>query len=158
MTQEQKRPLEIVELGTSFGISTAYLASADSRNTVTTMEGSGAVLKIAQGVWRALKLENIRWVEGNIDHTLYDYTRERVDVAYVDANHTYEATMRYVNYLLPIMDMKGIIFMDDIHYSAQMERAWQKLKADKRITTSMDLYHVGLLFVDPHYLKRHYRI
>lgn len=158
MTQEQKRPLEIVELGTSFGISTAYLASADSRNTVTTMEGSGSVLKIAQGVWRALRLENIRWVEGNIDNTLYDYARERVDVAYIDANHTYEATLRYVNYLLPKMDMKGVIIVDDIHYSDQMERAWKELKADKRITTSMDLYHVGLLFVDPHYLKRHYRI
>lgn len=158
MGAHEKRPLEILELGTSLGITTAYLAAANSRNRVMTMEGSGAVLKVAQGVWKALKLENIEWQEGNVDDTLLIHARERLDMAYVDANHTYEATLRYVNALLPRLREKGVIVLDDIHYSAQMEQAWKKLKDDKRVTTSMDLYHVGLLFVDPHYLKRHYII
>ena len=79
-------------------------------------------------------------------------------MAYVDANHTYEATVRYVSFLLPRMTEKGVLVLDDIHHSKEMEQAWETLKADERVTTSMDLYHVGLLFVDPHYLKRHYRI
>ena len=158
MGEEQKRPLEILELGTSLGVTTAYLASADSRNRVVTMEGSEAVLKVAQGVWRALRLENIEWQVGNIDDTLYKYARERVDFAYVDANHTYEATMRYTDYLLDRMAEKGIIAIDDIHYSEEMERAWKELKQDPRVTTTMDVYHMGLIFVDPHYLKRHYKI
>ena len=154
----EKRPLEILELGTSLGVTTSYLAAANSRNRVMTLEGSDEVLKIAKGVWRALRLENIEWHEGNIDDTLFNYTRTKLDVAYVDANHTYEATMQYVDFLLPRMQEKGVIILDDIHYSQQMEKAWSELKADERVTTSMDLYHVGLLFVDPHYLKRHYRI
>jgi len=129
-----------------------------SKNRIVTLEGSEAVLSVAQGVWRALQLENIEWHEGNIDDTLSLYAREHLDVAYVDANHTYEATMRYVQFLLPRMNEKGVIVLDDIHYSAGMEQAWNALKTDERVTTSMDLYHVGLLFVDPHYLKRHYRI
>ena len=156
--QEEKHPLEILELGTSLGVTTAYLASADSRNRVMTMEGSGAVLKIAQGVWRALRLENIEWKEGNIDDTLYKCARARLDIAYVDANHTYEATKRYVEYLLPRMSEKGVIVIDDIHYSEGMEKAWEEIKRDPRVTTTMDLYHFGILFVDPHYLKRHYII
>lgn len=158
MGENGKCPLEILELGTSLGITTSYLAAADSRNRVVTLEGSGEVLKIAQGVWRALKLENIQCEEGNIDDTLYKYAREGLDIAYVDANHTYEATKRYVDFLLPKMNKKGVIILDDIHYSAQMERAWNELRADERVTTSMDMYHVGLLFVDRHYLRRHYRI
>lgn len=156
--EHEKRPLDILELGSSLGVTTAYLAAADSRNRVMTMEGSGEVLRVAQGVWRALRLENIEWIEGNIDDTLYKRARERIDVAYVDANHTYEATMRYVDFLLPRMPEKGVLVLDDIHYSEEMERAWDELKCDARVTTSMDLYHVGLLFVDPHYLKRHYKI
>ena len=156
--EEEQRPLEILELGTSLGITTAYLASADSRNRVTTLEGSGAVLQVAQGVWKMLKTENIEWYEGNIDDTLYERAREKIDLAYLDANHTYEATIRYAHYLLPRLTEKGILVIDDIHYSEGMERAWTELKADPRVTTSMDLYHCGLLFVDPHYLKRHYRI
>ena len=156
--QHEKRPLEILELGTSLGVTTAYLASADSRHRVLTFEGSEAVLRVAQGVWRALRLENIAWQQGNIDDTLYKCAREGIDVAYVDANHTFEATMRYVDFLLPRMNEKGVVVIDDIHHSEQMELAWNTLKNDKRVTTSVDLYYVGLLFVDPHYLKRHYRI
>lgn len=158
MGQQEKRPLEIIELGTSLGVTTAYLAAASGKNNVLTLEGSEEVLRVAQGVWRALKLENITWQVGNIDDSLYKCAREKLDVAYVDANHTYAATMRYVNYLLPRMDEKGIVVLDDIHYSQKMEHAWSELKADDRVTTSIDLYHVGILFVDPHYLKRHYRI
>ena len=51
-------------------------------------------------------------------------------MAYVDANHTYEATMRYVHYLLPRMNEKGMYGFDDIHYSEEMERAWKELKND----------------------------
>ena len=163
--EHEKRPLEIVELGTSFGITTAYLASADSRNTVQTYEGSGEVLQVAQGVWRALRLENIRWIEGDIDQTLLNRDHSllynapaHVDIAYVDANHTYEATMRYADFLLERLNQKGVLAIDDIHYSEEMERAWQELKLDPRVTTTMDLYHLGLIFVDPHYLKRHYKI
>ena len=185
--EEEKRPLNILELGTSLGITTAYLASPDSRNKVVTMEGSEAVLRVAQGVWKMLKLENIESIQGNIDDTLYNIYSvqssefriqssdvrvqssefrclsseakdERIDLAFVDANHTYDATMRYADFLLNRLTEKGILVLDDIHYSEQMERAWSELKADPRVTTSMDLYHVGLLFVDTHYLKRHYRI
>lgn len=159
LTQKQHRPLQMLELGTSLGITTAYLAAADTRNCVHTYEGSNAVLKIAQGVWKALKMENIEWIEGNIDDTFLGRKQQkRLDLAYVDANHTYDATMRYVDHLLGCMDEKGIIVIDDIHYSDPMERAWTALKADSRVTTSMDLYAMGLLFVDPHYLKRHYII
>ncbi len=158
MGQEEKRPLEILELGTSLGITTAYLSSADSHNHVVTLEGSEAVLQVARGVWQALRLKNIESKVGNIDDTLYLYAREKLDLAYVDANHTYEATMRYADYLLPRMHEKGVLVIDDIHYSEEMERAWTALKNDSRVTTSMDLYHMGLLFVDTHYLKRHYRI
>lgn len=158
MGQNEKRPLEILELGTSLGITTAYLASPGSQNRVMTLEGSETVLKIAQGTWKALKLGNIEWAQGNIDDTLYIYAREKIDLAYVDANHTYEATKRYVSYLLPRMNEKGIIAIDDIHYSEEMEHAWTELKNDPRVTTTMDLYDIGLLFLDPHFLKRHYRI
>ena len=158
MTETEKRPLTILELGTSLGITTAYLAAADSHNKVTTLEGSEAIIAVAQEQWQALQIENIRCVPGKIDNTLYRYARAKVDLAYLDANHTYDATMRYADALLPRLNERGVLVIDDIHYSREMERAWRALKRDARVTTSMDLYHVGLLFVDPHFLKRHYRI
>ena len=156
--QQEKRPLQILELGTSLGVTTAYLAAANRQNQVVTLEGSNELLKIAQGAWKALKIENIQWEQGNIDDTLFKHAHEKLDLVYIDANHTFEATMRYVDYLLPKMQEKGVIVLDDIHYSEEMERAWKTIKSDKRVTSTMDLFHVGLIFVDPHYLKRHYII
>ena len=168
MQQNEKRPLQIMELGTSLGITTSYLAAADSRNNVVTFEGSEAVLHVAQGIWKTLKLENIEWQQGNIDDTLiyYIYSKQTtndkrqstIDIAYIDANHTYEATKRYTDYLLPLISTNGMLILDDIHYSEEMERAWNELKADERVTTTMDLYHIGIAFINPCFLKRHYRI
>jgi predicted O-methyltransferase YrrM len=122
------------------------------------MEGSEELLKIAQGNWKVLKLENIEWQTGNIDDTLFECAREKWDMVYIDANHTFEATMRYAEYLLPRLTEKGILIIDDIHYSAEMEQAWCAIKENPLVTTTMDLFHAGLVFVDPHYLKRHYKI
>lgn len=158
MNEEVHRPLDILELGTSLGITTAYLASVDSKNRVMSFEGSSSIASLARKQWQLLGLENIECVEGRIEDTLYNNARAKLDFVYVDANHTYEATMEYVHFLLDRMSPKGIVVVDDIHYSREMCRAWEELKKDKRVTSSMDLFHVGLLFVNPYYMKRHYTI
>lgn len=158
MNEEEHRPLEILELGTSLGITTAYIASVDSKNRVMSFEGSSSIASLARKQWQLLGLENIECVEGRIEDTLYNNARAKLDFVYVDANHTYEATMEYVHFLLDRMSPKGIVVVDDIHYSREMCRAWEELKKDKRVTSSMDLFHVGLLFVNPYYMKRHYKI
>ena len=158
LTRDAKRPLQMVELGTSLGITTAYLASAHSANQVITFEGCPATATVAAGVWQAMQLQNIRLVVGNIDDTLATHLPERVDFAFVDANHTEEATLRYVNMLLPRVQTKSIVVIDDIHYSEEMERAWETLKALPQVSSSMDFFYAGALFFDPHYLKKHYRM
>ena len=157
--KEKRKRLNIIELGTSLGITTAYLASASSRNNIVTLEGSGAVAEVAKRQWKMLGIYNINCVVGRIEDTLKKSVgNEPLDLVFVDANHTYRATKEYADYLLPRMDEKGILVVDDIHHSEEMERAWEELKNDVRVTTSMDLWYVGLLFVDKHYLKRHYKI
>ena len=164
----QQRSLRIVELGTSLGITTAYLAAADSRNSVVTYEGSEALLEQAREVWRRLKIENIRTVPGNIDETLFRApARDNIigvgdeapiDIAYLDANHTYEATLRYYTHLAQRAQAHSIYIVDDIHHSEQMARAWREIGQREEVSTTMDFYHFGLVFFDPHYLKRHYKL
>ena len=156
ISRNAEQPMEIVELGTSLGITTAYLATANTANRVTTFEGCPAIGKIAEGTWQALDLHHIRLVKGNIDDTLSEHLPKQLDFAFVDANHTQEATLRYVEMLLTHIHEKTIIFIDDIHYSKEMEQAWETLKCYPQVTTTMDFFHAGALFFDPHYLKKHY--
>lgn len=158
LTVKQQRPLTIVELGTSLGITTAYLASPSDRNKVLTFEGAPEIMDEAIDVWRALKLTNIEPVIGNIDDTLPARCPEQVDLAFIDANHTYEATMRYFRQLMSAVQQHSIIVVDDIYHSPEMTRAWQDIQSLPQVTTTIDCYHIGIVLFNKHYIRKHYKI
>ena len=153
--------LNIVELGTSLGVTTAYLAAVDSRNKVVTCEGCPAVAAIAKENWKALGLSNIECVVGEITvdslQLIVDSLR-RIDVAFIDANHTYAGTRVYFNVLAEKMHEKSVMIVDDIHYNEEMERAWREICKDERVTSTMDLYQMGLVFFDKNYWRKNYKI
>jgi len=145
-------PLRIVELGTSLGITTAYLASVGSANEVTSFEGSPEIAAMAQLNWNKLQLNNIHLVLGNIDDTLYNNARVGeglLDFVLIDANHTGEAAMRYFEFLADKMSEDGILVMDDIRYSPSMYQAWRCITKHPKVTASMDLGRMGMVFFYP---------
>ena len=156
--REGDKGLTIVELGTSLGVTTAYLAGVDTRDKVYTYEGCEAVAKIANENWKLLGMSNIECFIGAIDEEVLQSGLERVDVAFVDANHTYEASMMYFDVLAQKVHEKSVVVMDDIHHSEEMERAWKDICADERVTSTIDLYQMGLVFFDKHYWKRNYKM
>ena len=158
---EDRKGLTIVELGTSLGVTTAYLAAMDSRNKVVTYEGCPAVAEVARANWEKLGLNNIACVVGEITVDGLQLAVDRlsgIDVAFIDANHTYEATLTYFNALASRVHEKSVVVVDDIHYNEDMEKAWKAICADERVTTTMDLYRMGLVFFDKHYWRKHYKM
>ena len=156
--REDGRGLEIVELGTSLGITTAYLAAADKRDNVKTYEGCAAVASVAQENWQKLGLDNILCCVGEIDIEKLKKDVASLDVAFIDANHTYANTLEYFGVLADKAHEKSIIVVDDIHYSEEMEKAWKAICADVRVTSTIDLYQMGLVFFDKRYWRRNYRM
>jgi predicted O-methyltransferase YrrM len=155
--REESGGLCIVELGTSLGVTTAYLASVDKDDRVYTYEGSSAIAAVARQNWKVLGLNNIECLEGKI--SIEDLAKlDRVDVAFVDANHTREATLSYFDVLATKTHAKSVLVVDDIHYSREMEEAWREICRDSRVTSTIDLYQMGLVFFDTHYWKRNYRM
>lgn len=152
------RGLQIVELGTSLGITTAYLAAVDKCNKVVTYEGCKEVAEVAKANWERLGLTNIECRVGQIDVESLASEIDRLDVAFIDANHAYASTREYFNVLAKKVHDKSVIVVDDIHYSPEMERAWGEICSDSRVTSTMDLYQMGLVFFDPHYWRRNYRM
>ncbi len=157
--REQGRAgLHIVELGTSLGITTAYLAGVDTHDRVTTFEGCPDLADLAQRNWDKLGLHNICCVVGNIDDTLAVHLSDPIDLAFIDANHTCEATLRYYECIMPHLLPKSVVVIDDIHYSPSMARAWRMLCQREEVTTAMDFGRAGMLFFDPCYLHRLYKL
>jgi len=151
-------PQNVLELGTSLGVSTMYLAKPSSVANVVTMEGSSSLCRIAEQNFAELGIENITLVEGNIDEKLSDVVAKfpTLDFVFFDANHTREATLRYFELCRSKSHKETIFVFDDIHYSAEMESAWNEIKKRDDVRLSIDLYHFGLVFFNTDLPKQDY--
>lgn len=153
------RPATTLELGTSLGLTTAYLAAADSRQQVITFEGCPNVAAVARETFAALQLTNITLIEGNLDSTLASTLAaltKPVDFAFFDGNHRYEPTLRYFELCLAHRTAESVFVFDDIHWSADMERAWESIKAHPEVNVTVDLFFVGLVFFRQKQPKQHF--
>jgi predicted O-methyltransferase YrrM len=146
----------IIELGTAFGINTLYLAEKKDA-TVTTFEGSTAIADIAALTFEFAANKNIHLIQGNIEKTLPGFlpTVRRVDFAFLDANHRYDPTLRYFEWLAKKMHEKSVLVLDDIHHSREMENAWKVIKNHRLVYGTADLYRCGIVFFDPSLNKQH---
>ncbi|HRJ30032.1 MAG TPA: class I SAM-dependent methyltransferase [Cyclobacteriaceae bacterium] len=146
----------IIELGTSLGINTLYLAQ-QPQSKVYTFEGSASLAEIASISFEFGGAQNIELITGNLDTTLYSTLSRipKIDMVFMDANHRYEPTLRYFDSLLARSHHKSIFIVDDIHDTPEMEKAWTELKKHPLVYTSADLFRCGLLFLDPSLNKQH---
>jgi predicted O-methyltransferase YrrM len=155
------QPGIIVELGTSFGITTAYLASANINGKVITLEGSEAIADIALENFAKLKLKNIELVKGNFDDQLPAVLSSlpTVDLAFIDGNHRYQPTLNYFEQILAKSNHKSIIILDDIHWSREMEEAWQAIQQHSAVTMTIDLFFLGIVLLrDEFKVKQHFSV
>ncbi len=143
------QPTQIVEMGTSLGITTCYLAAANKQANVVTMEGAPSVAAIAKKTFSTIGLNNIEIKEGDFEATLPQYLSsiKTVGLAYVDGNHRYTPTIQYFESLVKQSDDSTILIFDDIHWSAEMERAWDEIKNHHAVTLTIDLFFIGLVFI-----------
>jgi predicted O-methyltransferase YrrM len=148
---------EIIELGTSLGVNTLYLAKYEATK-VTTFEGSPEIANFAQSIFDQQHADNIKIIEGNIDRTLSSFLDGsiRPDLVYLDANHRHEATMRYFNTILHNKHDETIVVIDDIKWSKSMQKAWKEIILHPEVTMSIDLNKFGIVFFKPDFTKQHY--
>lgn len=140
---------QVAELGTSLGITTAYLATAERVQAVHSFEGVEDIAAVAARNFQQLGITNVKLHTGNFDHTFPDFLEhcEPIDLLYIDGNHRLEPTLRYFKQALPKLHAGSIVAFDDIHWSAEMEQAWQEVKQQEVVTLSIDLFFIGLVFL-----------
>jgi predicted O-methyltransferase YrrM len=150
----------ILELGTSLGITTAYLAAANNAK-VTSMEGSKNIANIAVNNFETLQLKNINLIVGEFEKTLNPFLQKNdaIDLAFLDGNHRKEPTLQYFKTLLPKLHNDSFLIFDDIHWSKEMEEAWSIIKENDAVTMSIDLFFIGIVFFKKEFkIKQHFSI
>lgn len=149
-----------IEVGTSLGITSVYLAFQNTKTPLYTLEGAIEIHRIANQLFSSLKLSNIHSILGNFNDTLIKVLskQEEFDFIYIDGNHTYEATTKYFEMCLPKLSENGVIIIDDIYWSKQMTKAWNDIKLNKETTITIDIFKMGLVFKNKSYTKQDFVI
>ncbi len=145
------KPFSILELGTSFGITTSYLAAAKADAKVYTIEGSVVIAEIAKQTFKQLGLKNIELTTGDFNDILPAILakHKNIDLAFIDGNHRKEPTLDYFHQLSQHALPSTILIFDDIHWSVGMEEVWAAIKQHPSVTLSIDLFFIGLVFFNP---------
>jgi predicted O-methyltransferase YrrM len=155
------QPQTIVELGTSLGLTTAYLSDACPDSKIITIEGSSAITAKARANFKKLGINNIQSLQGDFDNVLPGVLEKEsiIDLAYIDGNHRYEPTMRYFNQFLNKTNDASILVFDDIHWSDEMERAWSEIKDHPSVQYTIDVFFLGFVFFRKEFKeKQHFKI
>ncbi|WP_317897568.1 O-methyltransferase [Aurantibacillus circumpalustris] len=138
----------VIELGTALGLNTLYLALANKKAQVISIEGSSELYNFAQQLSKKNNTGNIHFTNNVFDKALPETltSLNELDFLYVDGNHTYEATLNYFHQALKKKHNNSVFIFDDIYWSKGMTKAWQEIKKHPSVRLSIDSFYFGMVF------------
>ncbi len=176
---QMTKPMTIIELGTSLGISTLYITEGSPRQArVLTLEGSKAIAALARknfdwyydtflkmglrrndpevlgfdsyekNIQTDFEKNKINILVGKFEDTLQTALNQlvKLDFAFIDGNHRREPTLNYFQECLAHTHEGSVLIFDDIHWSTEMESAWEEIKQHPSVRLTIDLFWCGLVF------------
>ncbi len=151
-------PRNVLELGTSFGLTTLYLAQGAENGTVHTIEGCPQIYRIAQHHFELLRQNNIEAALGSFQRRLPEILPhcDPLDLVFIDGHHAKGPTLEYFELCLSASHDGTVFVFDDIHWSRGMEEAWTAVGSHPRITVTVDLFNMGIAFLRKEQAREHF--
>lgn len=149
---------QFLELGACCGITSAAVALKMNNGRVVTVEGNEDRAEISNAFFVHLKVENIDLQVGQFNDVLalLNDTHQKFDLVFIDGDHTYEATIQNYEAVVAMMNERGIIILDDIYWSKEMTLAWQKIKESESAIVTIDVFRMGIVFLDRQQAKENF--
>ena len=140
-------------------MTTAYLSKAAGSGKCHTFDGCGEVVDFAKQVasncgTTASTVFHIGDIAESLPLVIKDM--ESVDVVFMDANHTKEATLAYYSIIKPKLSNGSVLIVDDIHSSKGMREAWNEIRQDEKARVSFDMYGLGVIYYNEKLSRKNY--
>jgi len=158
------QPATILEIGTSLGLATSALALGNTSAKVITLEGCPQTANQGQLQLEKFNLDNVNAVTTEFESYLENIQlnlkteTENFDLIYFDGNHSKKATLAYFDLLLPTITNDTTWIFDDIHWSPEMEEAWEIIKNHPKVKVTIDTFQWGFVFFRREQEKEHFTI
>lgn len=150
----------ILEIGTSLGLATSALALGNPKAKIITLEGCPATSKIAKDQFQQFNFNEIESITSQFESFLNadNLCLKNFDLIYFDGNHSKKATLTYFEQLLPTVNNETLWIFDDIHWSKDMEEAWEQIKEHPKVRVTIDTFQWGFVFFRQEQAKEHFTI
>lgn len=129
-------PQLIIEIGVQTGVATAHMAMAAPKADVIGIDPNPVWYKDIIKT----NCPNVIFIQGysqNFDHRALDIKSYKIDLAFIDGEHTYEQVKSDYYQLLPHVRKGGVIIIDDIRLPDELEpenrmsEFWDEIKEKK---------------------------
>lgn len=163
------QPKSILEIGTSLGLATSALSLGNKNAQIITLEGCPNTIATAKKMFQVSSFKfpnnNVEFVNTEFNLYFENFKPETLnlkpqifDLVYFDGNHSKKATLDYFEALLPTICNDSIWIFDDIHWSAEMEEAWEIIKNHPKVSVTIDTFQWGIVFFRAEQKKEHFII
>ena len=156
------QPKSVLEIGTSLGLATSALSLANENTKIITLEGCPNTMATAKKMFQvsSFKFPNnaVDFVNTEFNLFFENLKPQIFDLVYFDGNHSKKATLEYFEALLPTISNDSVWIFDDIHWSADMEEAWEIIKKHSKVSVTIDTFQWGIVFFRAEQEKEHFII
>jgi predicted O-methyltransferase YrrM len=144
---KDRQPRTIIELGTCPGITTLYMKKAAPGAKIFILEECPQMANIAKDVCKDVNLGEIECIIGNFDETLPVLIKnlDKLDLVVFHNNDQTDA-LKYFEWCLTKVHETSLLIFDDIYRSQGMKAAWQQIKEHPKVTVTIDLFWMGLVY------------
>lgn len=150
----------LLEMKSSFGLSTMYMAAPDSRSRIWTME-EGETAVYANLSFGHAGFRNIHLTEGRCGDKLDDVLRkmDRIDFLFFnpdDRVYDFSQMERMFLKCSSKLHSRSVVVLDAIHRSEASAKLWRVLKSDERVRVTVDVYSYGIAYYGEELQKEDY--
>jgi len=148
-----------IELGTSLGVSSLYIAKGNSHIKLKTIDFNTDTSEVLDQFLKNRSIQNIEIIIGTFEEQVARVAEQikPIQLAYIDGDHSYEATIKNLDTISAHLDKTFFIVLDDIRWSKGMWRAWKQLIKNPLYNFTFDMGSIGVLIRIPNNAtKQHY--
>lgn len=153
-------PENILELGTSAGLSAAWMALGSPKAKLTSVEACPRKTQLAGEVLRKNGISNVDLINGEAASYIQQLRKKeyKAQLFFIDADHSYESTKYFYSKLLPLSTENSLMIFDDIYWSLGMTEAWNEISADKNVSLAVATMRFGMIFFRKGIEKQYFRL
>jgi len=142
------KPVNMLEINACPGITSLYLHYAAPKANFYAWEEHAETFDIAQDTFKKAAVADINLVTGSYEKTLLRLLNalDKLDLVLINCGHEKQIALKYFELCLPKSHEKTMLVFDGIYQNKGMTEAWNKIKAHPKVTVTVDLFWVGLVF------------